>query len=83
MKLLNSTPITKGITFSVGYTKGCSVTMVHAKPTALPTEKPHYHSRDSEYFYVLRGSLKIDVEKKIIDVKEGMCLETQPKENTK
>ena len=64
MKLLDSTPITKGISYSTGYSKGCSVTIVHAKltPTTVPDKQPHYHTKDSEYFYVLKGEITIDVE---------------------
>ena len=80
MKLLKSTPIAKGITYSAGYDKDCSVMIVHTKPTAAPSEKFHYHTKDSEYFYVLLGKLELDVEGKRICIKKGECLEAQPGE---
>lgn len=85
MKLLDSSPIAKGVSYSAGYTKGCSVMIVHAKPetATIPSEKLHYHSKDSEYFYVLWGELEIIVEGKSVAVKKGKCLETEPGEKHK
>lgn len=83
MKVLSSTPIAKGISYSAGYTKGCSIMIVHAKPTITPKEKLHYHTKDSEYFYVLQGELKVNVGGKRTSIKKGECLEAQPGEKHK
>lgn len=81
MKLINSTKITDGISFSAGYTHGCSVMIVHGKPKEIPEkEKTHYHSKDSEYFYVLEGTLTVNVAGKDISISKGQCLETEPME---
>jgi mannose-6-phosphate isomerase-like protein (cupin superfamily) len=71
------------MTFTAGYSTDSSIILVHAKPTTLLNEKLHYHSKDSEYFYVLHGCLTLEVEGKTIEVKEKMCLETAPKEKHK
>ncbi|MFC1790056.1 cupin domain-containing protein [Patescibacteria group bacterium] len=83
MKLLNSTPIARGISYSAGYSNGCSVVIVHAKPETGSRGKLHYHTKDSEYFYVLHGELILEVEGKKIKVKKGECLETEPGEKHK
>lgn len=84
MQLLNPTPITPGVVFLAGYDKGCSITLVHAKPLGVPSgEKLHFHTQDSEYFFVIHGAIKVLVEGEIIEVTANKCLETQPKEKHK
>lgn len=81
MKLINSTNVTEGVTFSAGYSNDCSVMIVHAKPpTVPPNEKSHYHTKDSEYFYILKGELELLVNDKKITVSVGQCLVAEPKE---
>lgn len=81
MKLLNSTPVTQGIRYSAGYTHGCSVTIVHGNPKVIPDkEKLHYHTKDSEYFYVLEGTLTVNVAGQDILIAKGQCLEAEPME---
>jgi len=80
MRLLRSTQIVQGVSYSAGYSNGASVTIVHAKPSSKLNEKLHFHSKDFEYFYVIKGELGITVENKIITVKKGTCLETKPRE---
>ena len=81
---MNSTEVTEGISYSAGYTHGCSVMMVHGKPKVIPEkEKLHYHYKDSECFYVLEGTLTINVNGKDIIIEKGQCLETEPLEKHK
>jgi mannose-6-phosphate isomerase-like protein (cupin superfamily) len=84
MQLFNPTPISPGIVFFAGYDKGCSITLVHAKPQSGPSgEKLHFHTQDSEYFFVIHGSIKVIVEGNEVEVTADKCLETQPKEKHK
>lgn len=84
MKLINSSPIKEGLTFSAGYTHGCSVSIIHGKPKTVPEiERYHYHSKDSEYFYVVQGALTVNVNGKNVLINKGQCLETEPLEKHK
>jgi mannose-6-phosphate isomerase-like protein (cupin superfamily) len=84
MQLFDPTPISPGVVYFAGYDKGCSITLVHAKPKGIPSnEKLHYHTQDSEYFFVIHGAIKVIVDSKEIEVSANKCLETQPKEKHK
>jgi mannose-6-phosphate isomerase-like protein (cupin superfamily) len=84
MHLYDPTPISPGIVFYAGYDKGCSITLVHAKlQSASSSEKLHFHTQDSEYFFVIHGTIVVLVEGKEIMVTANKCLETQPKEKHK
>jgi mannose-6-phosphate isomerase-like protein (cupin superfamily) len=84
MQLFNPTPVSPGIVYFAGYDKGCSITLVHAKPSEVSSkEKLHYHTQDSEYFFVIHGAIKVLVDGKEVDVTADKCLETQPKEKHK
>ena len=81
MKFLESTQIAPGISYSAGYTHNCSIMIVHGNPKEIPTiEKYHYHSEDSEYYYVLKGTLHVDVAGQEIKIEQKQCLEVEPKE---
>lgn len=84
MKLINSTKVTEGVAFSAGYSNNCSVMIVHAKPPRVPpNEKLHFHTKDSEYFHVLKGELEVLLNNEKILVTEGQCLMAEPKETHK
>jgi mannose-6-phosphate isomerase-like protein (cupin superfamily) len=83
MKLIGSTEFAPGVSFSAGYTHGCSVMIVHAKPNKAPDEKPHCHSQDSEYFHILKGELRIEVDGRKVVIHPDQCLETEPGEKHK
>lgn len=84
MQLFNPVPITPGVVYFAGYDKGCSITLVHAKPHGVPKgEKLHFHTQDSEYFFVIHGAIRVLVEDKEVEVTSDKCLETQPKEKHK
>lgn len=72
MKLMNSIQVAESISYSAGYTHGCSIMMVRRKHKIIPEkEKLHYHYKDSEHFYVLDGALTINVNGKDIIVEKG------------
>ena len=84
MKLIESTKVTEGISYSAGYSHNCSIMIVHGKPKKIPDiEKFHYHTEDSEYYYVLKGKMTINVKGEDIEVMETQCLEVEPKETHK
>lgn len=71
----------EGVTYSAGYTQGCSLTLMHIRSSKKNlNDKLHYHSKDSEYYYVLHGKLEILIDGKKVIIKKGECLETEPNE---
>ena len=84
MRILGPKSIFPGIVYFAGYDNNCPFTLVHAvSPALTEAEKLHYHSQDTEYFLVLHGKIKVEVEGNVIEVNANACLETLPKEKHK
>lgn len=84
MQIYDSTAISPGIVYYAGYSAGSPLTIVHAKPEGVPPiDKLHLHTKDTEYYLVLRGSMEILINDKVIKVTKDKCLETFPNEKHK
>ena len=51
--------------------------------TIKDSTKKHYHKKLTEIYYVLKGSIKVDVDNKIENLKEGQMIMIFPNTNHK